>query len=68
MSCDYCHGVGACPKCWGREGYDELRGLLMTAQDLINEGLAEKKSYDWKYRAQSFVNTITKKFTTKEEK
>lgn len=22
--CDYCHSIGACPKCWGQAGYDRL--------------------------------------------
>ena len=24
MVCLYCRAIGACPKCWGRAGYDRL--------------------------------------------
>ena len=24
-TCDYCHAIGACPKCWGRAGIEELK-------------------------------------------
>lgn len=24
MNCDYCKGIGACPRCWGRAAIDEL--------------------------------------------
>ena len=25
FTCDYCAGVGACPKCWGRAAIEELK-------------------------------------------
>ena len=25
--CRYCFGIGACPKCWGRAGYDRLKAI-----------------------------------------
>jgi hypothetical protein len=30
--CDYCMGVGACPKCWGRAAIEELKTKLSKAE------------------------------------
>ena len=38
--CDYCHGIGACPSCWGRNAIDLLRAqnkeLLEALKALIS--------------------------------
>lgn len=33
--CDYCHGIGACPRCWGRAGIEELKADLASAREAI---------------------------------
>ena len=42
-ACTYCHGVGACPECWGRVGIGKLRAevqrltaALREARGLVN--------------------------------
>lgn len=38
MFCEYCRGIGACPKCWGRSAIDRLvserNALLKAARHL----------------------------------
>jgi hypothetical protein len=34
-ACTYCHGVGACPTCWGRTAIEELKAK--------NQKLAERR-------------------------
>ena len=38
--CDYCHGVGACPKCWGRTAIEELKNERAELLDALNVALA----------------------------
>jgi len=37
-TCDYCYAIGACPRCWGRAGIEELKAknerLLATIADV----------------------------------
>lgn len=35
--CDYCRGVGACPKCWGRANITELQARLAEAVALLRK-------------------------------
>ena len=40
-NCEYCHAIGACPKCWGRAGYDRLtreKTALLEALERIVSG------------------------------
>lgn len=36
-TCTYCHGIGACPKCWGRVQIDALRAALAAAVDAARQ-------------------------------
>lgn len=39
MTCDYCQGIGACPKCWGRAAIEELKAEIAE----LKEGVRLKK-------------------------
>ena len=32
--CSYCHGVGACPQCWGRAAIEELKAQVKRWEDV----------------------------------
>lgn len=43
-TCDYCRGIGACPKCWGRAGITRLesqRDALLEACKVIEKAWHE---------------------------
>lgn len=36
-TCDYCHGVGACPRCWGRSAIEELTAERAALVDALRD-------------------------------
>ena len=48
--CGYCHGVGACPRCWGRAGITKLEAALAEKGAALRELFAL-----WNDRPRGFV-------------
>ena len=44
-TCDYCHAIGACPKCWGRAGIDELKAENARLREAIERLLPAAENW-----------------------
>src|SRR3972149_6175572 len=61
--CRYCFGIGACPKCWGRAGYDRLKAInadllaALEGAETVLHDLAERAgdTPEWNQHGDGFV-------------
>jgi hypothetical protein len=64
-SCDYCHGIGACPRCWGRAAITKLEHRLAKAEELLGGRVLTNEEMD-ELAGYPLDHELMAKFTFKE--